>query len=385
MGVQFKNNAESTLADAIGTSDLGITVASGEGADFPTLGVGDYFYLTLQDTAGLYEVVKVTARTSDDMTIVRAQEGTNAAAFAAGSLCELRVTAQGIVDASTDPTLSDGSIELVKLENVPPQTLIGRDAVSTGQVEQVTIDEALDWVTSTQGAIPYRGSATWTGLDPASGANLLSSTGGNPVWEPGVPVTAGDKGDITVSGGGNTWTINAGEVSLANLANLSQYQLIGRSSSGSGVPQAVSTSSAIYTFLGSATALAARNNLSLGNIATQQSSAVAITGGTVAGLTELQGTMKLAANTSGTLALADADCFIPLTGNITLNGGVFTARQAIVLYAGAASRTVTEGASMTLRLGGSATTGSRTLAARTLAVAVVIGTNEIVITGNGVT
>lgn len=84
------------------------------------------------------------------------------------------------------------------------------------------------------------------------------------------------------------------------------------------------------------------------------------------------------------MALADADCWVPLTGNITYNGGVFSARQAFLLYAGASPRTVTQGTSMTLRLGGTATTGDRTLAAYTLALAVVVDTNTIVIAGAGV-
>jgi hypothetical protein len=74
-----------------------------------------------------------------------------------------------------------------------------------------------------------------------------------------------------------------------------------------------------------------------------------------------------------------------MTGDCTLNGGVFSARQSFLFYAGAAGRTITQGTSMTLRLGGSATTGNRTLAAYTLAAGVVIDTNTIVIAGSGVT
>ena len=81
MPIKFKNNAFSTLASSISASDLGITVASGEGTKFPTLTTGDYFYLTISSTSGTYEIVKVTARSGDSMTIVRAQEGTVANSF----------------------------------------------------------------------------------------------------------------------------------------------------------------------------------------------------------------------------------------------------------------------------------------------------------------
>jgi len=98
MGVILKNNAVSTITTAISASDVGLAVAAGTGSLFPTLGAGDYFYATLVSTGGTYEVVKVTARVSDTMTIVRAQEGTTAQSFASGSRLEARVTAASITD-----------------------------------------------------------------------------------------------------------------------------------------------------------------------------------------------------------------------------------------------------------------------------------------------
>jgi hypothetical protein len=169
------------------------------------------------------------------------------------------------------------------------------------------------------------------------------------------------------------------------MANVNQYELIGRSSSGAGVPQVIATSADVYTLLGTASMSAFRTALGLSSMATQASTAVAVTGGTIAGLTTLQGTAKLATNTTGTLALADADCICFMTGDVTLDGNVFTSPQAIIFYAGASARTITQGTSMTLRLGGTATTGNRTLAARTLAVGLVISATEIVIAGSGVT
>jgi hypothetical protein len=98
MGVKVANNAVSTIVGAISSSDVGITVATGTGLLFPILGTGDYFYATLSSTAGVREIVKVTARTGDTMSITRAQEGTIAQSFASGSRIELRVTAASITD-----------------------------------------------------------------------------------------------------------------------------------------------------------------------------------------------------------------------------------------------------------------------------------------------
>jgi hypothetical protein len=111
MGVILKNNATSTITTTISASDVGLAVAAGTGSLFPTLSTGDYFYATLVSSGGTYEVIKVTARVGDTMTIVRAQEGTTAQSFASGSRIELRVTAQSVIDAidgaSTVATVSD--------------------------------------------------------------------------------------------------------------------------------------------------------------------------------------------------------------------------------------------------------------------------------------
>lgn len=98
MPVQLINNASTTVPAAISSTDTTITVASGTGSRFPVLGAGDFFYSTLVDVNGNLEIVKVTARTDDVMTVTRAQEGTLAIPFPANSRFENRITAQTIRD-----------------------------------------------------------------------------------------------------------------------------------------------------------------------------------------------------------------------------------------------------------------------------------------------
>jgi polygalacturonase len=100
MPIKLANNATSTIATAINASDVGVVLATGDGAKFPTLAAREYFYITFESTGGTYEIAKATARVGDSLTIVRAQEGTTAQSFAAGSRAELRVTAQSIKDIS---------------------------------------------------------------------------------------------------------------------------------------------------------------------------------------------------------------------------------------------------------------------------------------------
>ena len=91
MGVKFKNNAETTLSGAVNNSVTTIPVTSG--AVFPTLASGDHTYITLSnlDNTAL-EILKCTAISGNNLTVLRAQEGTTAQAFASGDKAEGRLT-----------------------------------------------------------------------------------------------------------------------------------------------------------------------------------------------------------------------------------------------------------------------------------------------------
>ena len=92
----FTNNAGSTVASSVSSVATTITVAAGQGALFPSPTGGDYFILTLTQGSGgetSWEIVKCTSRSVDVLTVVRAQEGTVAAAWAVGDKTELRLTA----------------------------------------------------------------------------------------------------------------------------------------------------------------------------------------------------------------------------------------------------------------------------------------------------
>ena len=100
MGIKFANSAFATLASGINNSATSITLTTGQGARFPSLSAGDYFFATLIDTSNNLEIIKCTARSTDVLTVVRGQESTTARAFATGDRIELRITAQGITDSS---------------------------------------------------------------------------------------------------------------------------------------------------------------------------------------------------------------------------------------------------------------------------------------------
>ncbi len=93
----FANQAVSTLAAPLSNSATTMQVAAGTGALFPNPTSGsEFFLMTLMpaNPNGLErEIVKVTARAADVMTIVRAQEGTLAQAWATSDQCKMLNTA----------------------------------------------------------------------------------------------------------------------------------------------------------------------------------------------------------------------------------------------------------------------------------------------------
>ena len=90
MGIVFKNNAKTTLASSLSSSATSATVT--DGSVFPSLSAGEFFLITFDDGSN-NEICKCTARSSNTLTIVRAQESTTARAFSSGDAAEGRVTA----------------------------------------------------------------------------------------------------------------------------------------------------------------------------------------------------------------------------------------------------------------------------------------------------
>ncbi|SEH89837.1 tail fiber domain-containing protein [Paraburkholderia hospita] len=95
MALKLANNAASKFAIGISTTDTLIAVTPGDGAKFPALGAGDWFPLTCVKSDGSFEVMRGTARATDQITVTRAQEGTAPLTFVPGERVELRITSAG--------------------------------------------------------------------------------------------------------------------------------------------------------------------------------------------------------------------------------------------------------------------------------------------------
>lgn len=111
MTQKFSNNGSTLLALGIDNAITSIVVDTGTGALFPALGASEFFMATIENAAGVFEIVKVTARIGDGLTVVRAREGTSASPFVIGDRIELRTTAgtmEGFLQKDGD-TLDGGT------------------------------------------------------------------------------------------------------------------------------------------------------------------------------------------------------------------------------------------------------------------------------------
>ena len=98
--IKLKNNSRGFLANAVTESDTQITLTSGTGATFPVLAAGENFYATIVAADNMFEIVLVTARSGDVLTVQRGGEDTIPKAFNPGSLVELRVSVGNLTSAT---------------------------------------------------------------------------------------------------------------------------------------------------------------------------------------------------------------------------------------------------------------------------------------------
>ena len=125
IGIKFANFAFSTLAVGCNTTATSLALASGTGAKFPTLAAGEYFYATLENASLDREVVKVTARSTDTITVVRGQDNTTARSWNAGDSIALRLNAGALDDFKTEVV---DATNLIRTSN---NTFTGTNTFST--------------------------------------------------------------------------------------------------------------------------------------------------------------------------------------------------------------------------------------------------------------
>lgn len=215
MACLFKNNAASTLSRPINSTFDWLKISDNHKTTFPEIvaGSGDYFYLTLVGDDAL-EIVKVTGYSFDDFNetiylIDRAQEGTTARAWPAGTRVELRITAGAL--GSLVPTAVQIAQDNVDAIGVASTTNVGfagvdgqttrADAGGAITVKDVAIGGNLGDLASARGQI---GDAKEM---PNLDFNTLTTPGnyritGNPTNGPSLPlnISGASIGSLIVAG-----------------------------------------------------------------------------------------------------------------------------------------------------------------------------------------
>ena len=91
---KFSNNAAGKLASELSDAATSLSLQGGQGAAFPELAGGEIFKITVTDFLNnIVEIMHCTARVGDELTVERAQEGTDASEFSEGTLVQHCVTA----------------------------------------------------------------------------------------------------------------------------------------------------------------------------------------------------------------------------------------------------------------------------------------------------
>lgn len=189
-----------------------------------------------------------------DLNAVYRGDGTTAGglAFAGGAAAWGAIT--GTLSAQTDlqsalDAKQDDLISGTTLKTVNGTSLLGSgDLVISGGATNLSYTAATRIIasdTGTDATLPLVTTGD-AGLAPASGGGTTNFLRADGTWAApgGGGVSDGDKGDITVTASGATWTIDAQAVTLAKMANIATDSFIGRDTAATGVPEVLSAATA---------------------------------------------------------------------------------------------------------------------------------------------
>jgi Protein of unknown function (DUF2793) len=175
---------------------------------------------TLLNHAGSGHQLKLNKATTADTASLLFQTGFSGRAemgTAGTDNFSVKVSADGTTFfTALEATAASGAVTLPQ-----PMRLGGQAA------DPVSPPNGTLWLNTTSGEVKVR----------SAGATL-------PVGGGGGGVTDGDKGDVTVSGSGTVWTIDAGVVTLGKMAGMATSSLLGRSTAGTGTPEVLTATQA---------------------------------------------------------------------------------------------------------------------------------------------
>jgi hypothetical protein len=218
----FANNAKTTLAAPINSSQTTITVAPGTGAEFPSPSAGQTFKVTLVSASSptVNEICLCTSRTGDVLTVIRAQEGTSGTPFLLSDI---------VGNFDTAGTME----ELLQVVQFQSQYYSFAVAGGTGNALTATIPSTLTALTDGMSFVIKASAAntgaatlnltlgsTATGVLPLLSGNATALSGGE-IPSAGYPIT------LTYSSTYNSWVLTNGNVDLNAYALINSQTFTG--------------------------------------------------------------------------------------------------------------------------------------------------------------
>jgi hypothetical protein len=205
-----ENTALSTWAGSTSLVTLG-TVTTGTwsataiaetkgGTNQTTYTLGDILYSsasnTLSKLAGNTTTTKKFLSQTGNATVSAAPGWSTVTSTDVG-LGNVENTALSTWAGSTSlTTFANNAVSYAEMQDISAtQTIIGRNTAGAGDPEEVTASQVLDWISSTQGAILYRGASGWVALAVGTDGQVLTTHGAsaNPTW-----TTAAGSGDMVL-------------------------------------------------------------------------------------------------------------------------------------------------------------------------------------------
>lgn len=229
MSQLFKNRAISILQATINAAATSLTVEAGKADRFPVADTGtdpvntagkDWFKAVLRDSSGNWEIVYVRTRALGSAVlsnVQRAQEGTTAIGFAAGSIVRVSVTAEDIEGTIAHPNDDTGAHAASAISNTP-----------AGNIAATTVQAAINELDTEKAAASHTHTAAQiTDLQEAAEdivGNLLT--------------TSESTGDLNWTYTDGSGTLNAvikdDAVTFAKMQNIASDRLLGRATASSG-------------------------------------------------------------------------------------------------------------------------------------------------------
>ncbi len=182
---------EFTGSGAIQRSALTGDVTASAGSGSTTIADNTVNFAKMQNIATDKLVGRDTTGTGDPEEI-----GVGGGIEFTGSGAIQRSALTGDVTASAganSTTIASDAVTFAKLQNIANQRVIGRNTSGSGDPEEVSLTQLLDWVGSAaNGDMLLRSGGSWTRLPKGTDGDLLTMSSGAPTWTAASSLHFGD-------------------------------------------------------------------------------------------------------------------------------------------------------------------------------------------------